>query len=267
MRSRLLCALLLCLLLTGCAGWGRPGLEDMAEEFFTALDARDAAALRALFAPSVLSGEADLEASIDALFALDPGPIEAWRTDSPPAVSSHRGGPERRSASNWYPVTAGGVNYYCCIRYTSADEEHPENVGLRKVIFVTEKVRCGEEFNRTWKDLPDGLTVIADAPGDYETCRIAGDAFVCTPNPRPPALEEILSFLETGTAREDFLARFGPPDARSPYVEDMVYYLLSDGEGEKRYARVTFTEGAASSVILLSERDYHALDVPWKAGE
>lgn len=268
-RLRTLCAALaLTLLLTGCAGWGRPGLDDMAEDFFDALDARDGEAIKALFAPSVLQSDDDLDDSLAALFALCPGPTDSWRTDDPPGVSTRRGGSAYRTVSNWYPVTAGGVNYYCCIRYTSIDEEHPENEGVRDVIFVTEKVRCSEEFNRTWKDLPEGLTVLTEAEGDYDTCRIAGAAFVYTPTAQAPTLEEILTFLETETGEEAFLARFGPPNAVSPYVSGILYYALPEEDGEKRYAEIVFSgEGTADTVILLSENDYNALDVPWRAGE
>ena len=112
----LLAAALTLSLLTGCAGWNRPGIDDMAEDFFAALDARDPEALQSLFAPSVLSADPRLPESIEALLTLYPGPTETWRTDAPPSVSTRRGGSAFRSASNWYPDTAGCENYYCYIR-------------------------------------------------------------------------------------------------------------------------------------------------------
>lgn len=265
----LLAAALSLSLLTGCAGWNRPGIDDMAEDFFAALDARDQEALQSLFAPSVLSADPRLPESVESLLALCSGPTETWRTDAPPSVSTRRGAPAFRSVSNWYPVTAGGTNYYCLIRYTSIDEEHPENEGLQKVIFVTEKVRCSEEFNRTWKDLPLGLHVLTEAEGDYETCRIGGSAFRCTPTPQPPTLEDISAFLETETSQAAFLSRFGPPNAVSPYSDAFLYYALPDEDGEKRYAEIHFTgeNNTAQTLLLLSENGYRALEVPWRAEE
>jgi hypothetical protein len=265
----LLAAALTLSLLTGCAGWNRPGIDDMAEDFFAALDARDPEALQSLFAPSVLSADPRLPESIEALLTLYPGPTETWRTDAPPSVSTRRGGSAFRSASNWYPVTAGGENYYCYIRYTSTDEEHPENAGLQKVVFVTEKVRCSESFNRTWKDLPQGLHVLTEAEGDYETCRIGGSAFIYTPTLQPPTLEDIIAFLETETAQAAFLSRFGPPNAVSPHTDAFFYYALPDEDGEKRYAEIHFTgeNDTAQTLLLWSENGYHALDIPWRAEE
>lgn len=261
-------ALALSLLLTGCAGWGRPGLDDAAEDFFAALDAGDGEALKALFAPSALEADEDMDESVQVLLALYPGPTDSWRTDDPPSVSTRRGGSAYRTVSNWYPVTAGGVRYYCFLRYTSIDEEHPENEGVRDVIFVTEKVRCSEEFDRTWKDLPGSLTVLTEAEGDYDTCRIGGSAFVYTPTPSPPALEDILAFLETETGQDAFLSRFGPPNAVSPHVSGILYYALPQEDGEKRYAEIVFSgEGTADRVILLSENGCRALDVPWRGEE
>ena len=68
----LLAAALTLSLLTGCAGWNRPGIDDMAEDFFAALDARDPEALQSLFAPSVLSADPRLPESIEALLTLYP---------------------------------------------------------------------------------------------------------------------------------------------------------------------------------------------------
>lgn len=244
-------------------------LQDTIDAFFQAVDAQDAAAVREMFSPRILREDDDLGEMIDRLFALYPGPTDDCLVQRSPGSSRHIGWKRRANTHVWFPVVSNGVNYYCYISYTYRDDEHPDNIGIEKLIFTTEKVRCSETFWNDRKQLGDGLTVIEDVPGDYLTCRIGDEAFVYTPTDRVITQEDILDFLAQDTRWDAFTARFGEPNAHSPYSDSSCYYRLADQDGQPRYAHITLhtveNEKSVYSVILLDDYHHHALGVLWKA--
>lgn len=243
-------------------------LQDPIDEFFAAVDARDAEAVRALFSPSVRAADEDLDESIQALFRLYPGPTEDCEMLSPVGASKHIGwGENAVTVHNTFPVVCRGANYYCVFSYTTKDEADEGNVGLKSVVFMTEKVRANEDF-LDGLETGDGLTVVSDCPGDYETRRIGDEAYIFSPCDRTITREDLLEFLETDDRWEGFAARFGPPNAEGP-LDTGCYYELVPEDGQARYAHIhthDFGDGVKRvySVYLYNGRDSRELETVWK---
>lgn len=255
----------------GIKSWSdsRWSLQDPIDEFFAAVDARDAEAVRAMFSPNAQAADEDLDEDIQTLFGLYPGPTEECEMLTPVGASQHIGWGERMNeVHNLFPVVCQGINYYCSFSYTTRDEADAGNVGLTRVVFVTEKVQANDEFRQNL-DLGDGLTVVEDCPGDYETRRIGNAPYIFTPSGQPPAREEVLGFLQTEDSWEAFTARFGQPNAAF-WHSISVYYELAPEEGQARYACIytdDFGDGVerVDTVYLYNGRDYQPIETLWKS--
>ena len=167
---------------------------------------------------------------------------------------------------NMVPVVCQGVSYYCSFSYTTKDEADGGNVGVTRVVFVTEKVQANDEFRREL-EIGDGLTVVADCPGDYETRRIGDTPYIFTPIDRSITREDLTAFLETEDRWEMFTARFGEPNAET-WGGISVYYELVPEEGQARYAHIytkDFGDGVerVSNVFLFDDREYRPLETLW----
>ena len=221
--------------------------QETIDEFFQAVDERDAEKVTAMFAPNVRNEGLDL--AVAELLNLYPGPTEDCAMKQPAGSSRHIGWERQASVHNWFPVVSGGVNYYCFMDFSYRDDADPGNIGLLKVVFVTEKVKCNPDFSG--KDLGSGLTVVADAPGDYLTCRIGDDAYIYTPTDQVITGEQIAAFLEENNRIEDFLTHFGQPNAVYDIgfgISPDYFYELPKEDGERRFARINTTgkDGAAT---------------------
>ena len=245
----------------------RWSLQEPIDAFFAAVDARDAEAVKAMFSPNVRAEDLELDGDIQALFDLYPGPTEDCVMRSPVGASQHIGwGENMNRVHNLVPVVCQGVSYYCSFSYTIKDEADEGNVGVTRVVFLTEKVQANDEFRREL-ETGDGLTVAADCPGDYETRRIGDTPYIFTPIDRSVTREELTAFLETEDRWEAFTARFGEPNAET-WGGISVYYELVPEEGRARYAHIytkDFGDGVerVSNVFLFDDREYRPLDTLW----
>ena len=239
-------------------------VEETAVRFLAAVEAQDTQAVKALFAPGVLAEDEDFDAVLAQLFDFYQGPTDECWSDNTPGISKHLyyGKTTRRSYSGWIPVVSQGVNYYCYVAVTEVNEDEPENVGINKLVFVTEKARCAPGFERPEED---GLWLYEDPPEDYQTCRINEDAYLYTPVDRTVTKEEMVAFLEDDTTWEGFTARFGEPnvtDDPNRVHWNVYYYALPEEDGEPRWARLMVEDGAITSVTL-EGRSYHSEGVLW----
>lgn len=240
-------------------------LQHTIDDFCAALDSRNAEGIKALFAPNVLMEDTDIDNQIKALFALYSGPTDECYVTRTPGGSGHIGFMENRfTTSAWIPVVSQGANYYCYMSLTTTDQADSNNLGIQKLVFVPEKVKCSTDF--IWPE-EKGLTVVADVPGDYLTCRIGDDAYIYTPVDRVVTQEEIQAFLEKNDSWEAFSAHFGPPNATGEYSGN--FYELPDEDGEKRYANiaVSTSTGRVYGAYLYNGKNHHTLDVLWKPEE
>lgn len=251
---------------TGAIRDSRWSLQDPIDEFFAAVDARDADAVKAMFSPNVQAADGDLDESIQALFDLYPGPTEDCGMKSPVGASKHIGwGENMIRVHNMVPVVCRGVSYYCSFSYTTKDQADGGNVGVTRVVFVTEKVQANDEFRREM-ETEDGLTVVPDCPGDYETRRIGDTPYIFTPVDREITREDLTAFLQTEDRWDAFLERFGPPNAE--YWHSLsAYYELTPEDGRARYAHIYTKDrdGAerVDKVYLYDDREYQPIDTIW----
>lgn len=242
-------------------------LQDPIDEFFAAVDARDAEAVKAMFSPNVQAADAGLEEDIQRLFALYPGPTEDCEMKTPVGASKHIGwGENMTRVHNMVPVVCQGVSYYCSFSYTTKDEADEGNVGVTRVVFVTEKVQANDDFRREL-EIEDGLTVVDDCPGDYETRRIGDTPYIFIPMEREIAREDLTAFLEAEDRWDAFLERFGPPNAE--YWHGLsAYYELAPEDGQARYAHIYTKDrdGAerVDRVYLYDDWEYQPIDTIWK---
>ena len=241
-------------------------VEKSAAAFFEAVDNRNTDAAKALFAPSALVDEENFDAAMEQLFILYTSPTDECWSDSTPSASKHLtyGKTTYHSVSGWIPVVSAGVNYYCYIVVTDIDDETPENIGINKLVFATEKARCAADFERPQEN---GLWIFDDPPdADYQTCRIGENAYIYTPSEQELTKEDAVSFLEKNASWTDFTARFGAPNVTAyPDRKDwnIYYYELPDEDGEARWIRLSAEDGTVTSAILMG-RSYHANGVLWK---
>lgn len=250
----------------GSLSQGHWSLQEPIDEFFAAVGARDPEAVKALFSPNVREADADLEENIQALFDLCPGPVDECVMTSPVGASKHIGwGESAVTVHNTFPVVCQGMNYYCTFGYTTRDEADEGNVGIRFVVFVTEKVQSNEEF-RDSLEYGDGLTVVPDCPGDYETRRIGDRPFIFTPIERSISADELTAFLQSNGSWTAFTDRFGRPNAES--WPSSYYYELEPEDGQPRYAHIlTVSEGDTKrvySVSLYNNHDNQPVELLWE---
>lgn len=286
--KRLLCALALVLALSGC-GWAeeaalpegarealleaaetvnsrRWSLQDPIDEFFAAVDARDAEAVQALFSPNVREA-GGLDEAVEALFALYPGPTEDCEMLSPAGSSQHleHGRRAMVNVHNTFPVVCGGVNYYCSFSYVTKDEEDPGNVGIQRVVLATEAAKCHPDYYENTREIGDGLTVVTEPAVEGETRRVGDEPYAFTPYDRIITREDLTGFLETETRWDAFLERFGPPNAG----DISRIYELAPEDGEARYAVLyTREDGGVERVdlaVLRDGREYRDLGTIWRA--
>lgn len=258
------------------SGEGRPTLEDepeiysqVVDEFFAAVDAGDKEKILGQFAPNVRKHDKDLEEKLDELLAFYPGPTDLCdREEGSPMMGSYTidYGKYQCKIIDWFPVVSNGINYYCQLSYIYWDDKNPDNVGIEYVDMVSEKVICSEPFK--WPEEP-GIFVQTDAPGDYETRRIAYYPQIYVPVDRTLTREDVEEFLKTGGNFIDFQEQFGEPNVvESKYTS--FAYELQDENGEKRYADFMVAhkkDWKILSVTVVNDTDNIPLDTLYRAPE
>lgn len=235
--------LALALCLAGCAPGGgrvldvsgeRQALGEAVDGLFAALDARDGAAVAALFSPEVREKDTDMAEQIEALMAVYPGPTDrcGWEDDG--GYKERHSGSYLNTANCTVHAVCGGKDYWCWLgmMYQNSDEE---KVGVTSIRFFTAEEICGVWYD-DW-DIPweEGLAVYAQRTLDCEVRSIEGKAYKYTPPAAPLDLGEAEAFLAEGEKTYDqFRARFGEPCAENIWY----FYELPPSDGAPRYLRM-----------------------------
>lgn len=268
--------LALCLLLSGCpTDLDQQGysLQRTVDTFCQAADSRDTETIVNLFSPNVRAevGDDALIAAVQELFAFYPGPTDECALTRTPGGSGHIGsGKNSFTTSAWIPVVCEGINYYCSITLTTQDQNEPDNLGVQRIVFVSEQVRCSE-----WNDemeLPkgNGLFVVTKVPEDFQTIRVGDLPYIYTPVNRVITQEDIWSFCQEDNSWNSFHTRFGEPNAVEYLIGRVSSYIyeLPPEDGEPRYASVGIdSDGLIYGVYLYDGTHYSDIGTIWKPEE
>lgn len=193
-----------------------------------------------------------LQDPIDEFFAA----VDAWDA----AASKHIGrGENMTRVHNLVPVVCQGINYYCSFSCTTKDEAGEGNMGVTRVVFVTEKVQANDAFRQELQT-EDGLTVIEDCPGSCETRRIGNSPYIFTPVDRTITQEDLTAFL----AAEDRREAFTPGPAR-PTRKDGAACTMSWPRRTARCVHIYTRDFGdetkrVSAIYLYNDRDYAPME-------
>ncbi|WP_346907102.1 DUF5104 domain-containing protein [Faecalicatena orotica] len=241
--------------------------QQTASDFFQAVDNRDKEAIKALFAPNVVKKDRDMDDMIEYLFDVYQEPIDSLDIEQGCSGSySNDYGIETKEINKWFPVVSGDKNYYCYMTIVYLDDEDQDNVGIKDLVFLSEKEECNEDT--VWPE-GNGLHVIKDSDKEYLTRRIGYYPNVYTPMDRTITVEEILTFLEENDDWNAFVKQFGEPNSET--CPRLTYaYELPDEGGEKRYAIIWVNippqseTGTIFKVEVVNDTDRNAISTPWE---
>lgn len=147
-RKFLLFAAIICIFLGGCKEkedrineW--LGSEDdmsnaIMKEIVEALDAKDEEALKNMFSKPALGKTENLDQQIEDMFEFYQGKIVSYDGS---ASSSTRtgGGAETKEFIAYYTLVTDEERYQVTYDHKPVDDEHPEEIGLRRLELVTEE--------------------------------------------------------------------------------------------------------------------------------
>lgn len=203
------------------------------ENFIEAVDNRDSEALKAMLSPETIKKSPNIDREIEELFSLVPEKIISYDSDFSVASSeSTRYGVITRSANTWTCIFTSEGNYYISFELLFRNDEEPEETGVTRLWFMSEKYMCSG--NQQCSD--EGFEVQWEVEEEFETKRIGGFPKRFTPFDRTITEEDIIAFLEKSVTVEEFKEHFGEPNcATGPYI---LTYQLADENKEERFANI-----------------------------
>lgn len=256
----------LCLPLSGCtrrAWMQRMGISmDKAyqqglDDLMAALNARDAVALRGLFAPNVQSAVSD--EAIAALLAFTEGKnLRAEWSGNASGGESRSDGKITRDVNESFTLYVDDVPYRCWINLTYRCDTDAGEVGVHRIRLVSDYVLCAEDY-----PYPEGeaLQVLVETGDDYQTRRIGDVPYIWTDTGRIVPEADLLAFLQPGVTMADVQSAFGTPQRQ---CELFCIYQLEDGDGGARYATIygRLDEPVQSAVVSSGTKYLYDL---WRA--
>lgn len=261
MKRRLFALMLLsCLLLTGCysrmafmishSKRSEDACSQLLTRFTTALETRDAAALKALFSPKV-QASCDLDAPIRELLVLTEGRTLHTEWDGLNSSGETRSRTEHSEhASFRIDLYIDGTPYFVHLQQIYRHQEEPDVIGATRIALYSDYFYISESFT---SPAGDGLFVHACTGTDYQTRRINNYPHIWTEIERTIPEAELCAVLRANPTFAAVQQAFGEPNAH-----DVGYvYQLADENGEARYAKLYVnSDGTLQSVLLVSGTDW-----------
>ncbi len=237
--------------------------NNAVDEFFAALDQRDADAIRAMFSKSVRDNDTDLDEQIKKLMEVYPGPTDINKRDGSLLAGrySNHYGKHTSIISSSFPVVSNETYFWCHFEITYQCDEDESRIGVTQVLFFTAEERCIAEYDDDWKR-PDttGLTVYSERTLDCEVRCIEGHPYQYTLADSPLNAEEVKDFLNASDSYTDFVEHFGEPNA----VEGYYIYELSEENGNPRYLKMIVLEESDEVYDANVVDDFDWLYTLWK---
>ncbi|HIQ98845.1 MAG TPA: DUF5104 domain-containing protein [Candidatus Scybalocola faecavium] len=220
--------------------------DQAVDDFFHALDQKDADGIYEMFAPNVREASSDLKEKIQELFKAYPGTTDICKRDGSKAAGeySHDSGKSSAMAYSGFPVVSGDTDYWCMFTLMYENDWDENEVGIRQVRLYSIEYRCKELYETQSADpLPEDepLLVLTDCDIDYEVRLIGGYPYKYTPADRELTVEQVREYFQGSDSYLGFLKQFGPPDAKSTSLVSCFYTLPAEN-GEPRYLDLLFSE-------------------------
>lgn len=135
--------------------------REMVNNVFAALDSNSKEDLKELFAPNVISSNANIDKQLDELFEFYKGPKESDEDVTLIHSSEHNEyGRKEIELENHFMITADGVKYYVYLDMYSRNDNDKEEKGIHMLEFATEEAHDSKYF--IWHQVDLG-----DIPGLY----------------------------------------------------------------------------------------------------
>lgn len=212
--------------------------ETVVQEFFAALDMRDAAAMRALFSTAAQAAQPDLDAQIETLFAFWPEKTDFWvRNTGPDASGSNNRGVKTVELNQRFPVYAGGEYYMCRMELVTRYDPDESQIGIRSVALLdidSEYAVINALDGMAYPEEP-GLFLMTGYDSGEELRYIEGWVKRLDHVGNLLTEERVRAFFEGEEAdsAEALLETFSTPAIR----DVMIYYEMVPENGEPRYLK------------------------------
>lgn len=263
--KKLFCAFLaaVCILtLCSCSGTltfesqEQKAYRDTISSLFDALDQQDRNAVLGLFAPSVRQTAPDLQAQIEELLSVYPGPTDEIGWDGLLGGESHyEDGNHTKEASATFPVRSGDDYFWCYLLLMYENTVDSNQVGIVQLDFYTADEYCIFRYDEDAKYRDDiGLKVYAEQTLEEDVRCINGNPHKYSSATAPLNLQDVQSFFESSNRFSAFQAQFGPPNAENIYH----YYELPGEDGKPRYLEIGADADEIFGAHIVSDLQYIA---------
>lgn len=216
-------------------------------DFTAVLEARDAAALRALFSPNTRAAD-NLDTQVQNLLDLTEGAILRTAWDGHNRTGVRRSGGQRTEDASFHIDLYIDDTPYCVwFELTHVCTADAGSVGVSYILLASDYVRCSKDFL-----FPegDGLHIVAHTGTDYRTRRVQGQPYVWTEVERTVTEGELTAVVRNAPTLAAVQEAFGQPNA----ADLCAVYQLADEAGEARYAILyTESDGDLGSVSICNE--------------
>lgn len=215
--------------------------NDAVDKFFVALDAGDKNAMIEMFSANVRSKDADLDAQMEKLLEIYPGPTDACGRNGNLVQGSYSRhyGKHISTVEDTFPVLSNGTYYWWSFQLVYENDEEEDEIGISKIVFYSAEEYCGIYYDEN-SVTPDaiGLSIYADDILDCEVRSIAGFPYKYTPTDTVLDEEEVKTWLENSNSYTEFVQKFGEPNAVNIYY----CYELPQENGQPRYLQLSVDE-------------------------
>lgn len=245
--------------LNGCGSCKRMSedeiFQDRIDEFFSALDDKDADKIKSLFSQAAIAGDADLDAQIQKLFSIYPNAKTEIKFDGQLGGDYENQGDKRKStAYTTVPVISEEKYYWVYFELIYEDDFSKETIGLNRVFFYTADEYCAFFHDENAKYPDDiGLLVFSDLKLEKEIRPIEGIPYEYTPVERTITETDINVFLASNRSWGDFTEVFGAPNAQCSL---RAYYEITDSDAEPQYFEIGVFEDEITYIHVVSDFEF-----------
>ncbi|WP_244385844.1 DUF5104 domain-containing protein [Raoultibacter timonensis] len=247
--------------------------NEAVDGFFAAVDARDAAAIRAAFAPNVRDSHVDLDRQIEELFEAYPDPTDVCKRDGGTVAGSYSTdhGVKTAEVSSGFPVVSGERSYWCFFELVYRNDADEGDVGIKNVTLYSAEYRCAamlddERARAAEASGEQGIQVFTDISLDYEVRFIGGYPEKFVSIDRVLTEDEAAGFFETSRSYSAFVERFGEPNSESGSGVSFAFELPAE-QGEPRYLDLVVDDRTDEivSAYVQNDLDVVAVSTLWSA--